>query len=174
MVRTGTWTWSRAKNGGELLFWEAIIIDVHYTWVHHLLLCPFPSSLSKPTWTICLNEWKVRVGDRKLIFMVFWSVFLMRTIFKAVLNLLQYCFYFIFWFFGHEACAILAPWLWIKPSPPELEGKVLTTGLLSLLCSRSCSSFKGYLFEVLVWGTEEGEKGGYPSIWAIPERVYSK
>lgn len=31
MVRTGTWTWSRAKNGGELLFWEAIIIDVHYT-----------------------------------------------------------------------------------------------------------------------------------------------
>lgn len=31
MVGTGTWTWGRAKNGGELLFWGATIIDVHYT-----------------------------------------------------------------------------------------------------------------------------------------------
>ena len=28
---------------------------------------------------------------------------------KSLLNLLQYCFCFMFWFFGHEACGILAP-----------------------------------------------------------------
>ena len=30
--------------------------------------------------------------------------------------------------FGHEACGILAPWRGTKPTPPALEGKVLTTG----------------------------------------------
>ena len=26
---------------------------------------------------------------------------------KSLLNLLQYCFCFVFWFFGHEACGTL-------------------------------------------------------------------
>ena len=47
---------------------------------------------------------------------------------KSLLNLLQYCFCFMFWFFGHEACGILAPWTGIEPAPPALEGEVLTTG----------------------------------------------
>ena len=34
----------------------------------------------------------------------------------------------MFWFFGHEACGILAPWPGIEPAPPALEGEVLTTG----------------------------------------------
>ena len=34
----------------------------------------------------------------------------------------------MFWFFGHEACAILAPRPGIEPAPPALEGEVLTTG----------------------------------------------
>ena len=34
----------------------------------------------------------------------------------------------MFWFFGHEACGILAPRPGIKPVPPALEGEVLTTG----------------------------------------------
>ena len=34
----------------------------------------------------------------------------------------------MFWFFGHEACGILAPRPGIEPAPPELEGEVLTTG----------------------------------------------
>ena len=33
----------------------------------------------------------------------------------------------MFWFFGYKACGILAPWLGIRPAPPALEGKVLTT-----------------------------------------------
>ena len=35
----------------------------------------------------------------------------------------------MFWFFAHEACGILACQLGIKPSPPALQGEVLTTGL---------------------------------------------
>ena len=40
----------------------------------------------------------------------------------------QYCFYFMFWFFGHEACGILAPRLGIEPTLPALEGEISTTG----------------------------------------------
>ena len=41
----------------------------------------------------------------------------------------QHCFCFVLWFFGWEACWSLAPWPEIEPTPPDLEGKVLTTGL---------------------------------------------
>ena len=33
----------------------------------------------------------------------------------------------MFWFFGHEACGILALQPGIKPAPPTLEGEVSTT-----------------------------------------------
>ena len=53
-----------------------------------------------------------------------WTIFL-----KSLLNLLQYCFFFLmFWFFGSEARGILAPRPGIEPAPPVLEGEVLTTG----------------------------------------------
>ena len=32
----------------------------------------------------------------------------------------------MFWIFGHEACGVLAPWPGIDPTPPALEGKMLT------------------------------------------------
>ena len=35
----------------------------------------------------------------------------------------------MFWFFGQEACGILARWPGIEPEPPALGVKVLTTGL---------------------------------------------
>ena len=35
----------------------------------------------------------------------------------------------MFWFFGHEACGILAPPPGIEPKPPALGGEVLLTGL---------------------------------------------
>ena len=48
---------------------------------------------------------------------------------KSLLNLLQYCFCFMFFgFFGHKACRILAPQPGIESAPPALEGEVLTTG----------------------------------------------
>ena len=48
--------------------------------------------------------------------------------FKPLLNLLQYCICFMFQFLGHQACGILVPWPGIEPTPPGVEGKVLTTG----------------------------------------------
>ena len=47
---------------------------------------------------------------------------------KYSLNLVQYCFCFMFWFFEHKACGILAPQPETEPTSPELEGEVLTTG----------------------------------------------
>ena len=48
---------------------------------------------------------------------------------KSLLNLLQYCFCFMFFvFFGREACGILAPQPGVEHAPPVLEGEVLTTG----------------------------------------------
>ena len=48
--------------------------------------------------------------------------------FKSLLSLLQYRFCFMFWFFGPEACAILASWPGMEPTPPTLQGEGLTTG----------------------------------------------
>ena len=58
------------------------------------------------------------------IFFFFWC----GPFSKSLLNLLQYCFCFLFWIFGPEACGIFAPWPGIEHAPPALEGKVLTTG----------------------------------------------
>ena len=49
------------------------------------------------------------------------------TIFKSVLNLLQYCFCFMFYFFGHKANGILTPQPGIQPTPFLLEDKVSVT-----------------------------------------------
>ena len=51
-------------------------------------------------------------------------LFLMWTILKALLNLLQYCFCFMFWLFAQEACGILAPPPGIELAPPALKGEV--------------------------------------------------
>ena len=42
---------------------------------------------------------------------VFFFFFLMWTIFKSILNLLQYCFCFMFWCFGHVGSS-LTNWEW--------------------------------------------------------------
>ena len=47
---------------------------------------------------------------------------------KSLLNLLQYCFCFLFWFFCPMTCGILAPRPGSEPIPPALEGEVLTPG----------------------------------------------
>ena len=42
--------------------------------------------------------------------------------------MLRYCFCFLFWFFGLEACRILAPQPGSPATGPALEGEVLTIG----------------------------------------------
>ena len=65
-------------------------------------------------------EWTSRICC--FFFKIF---FLMWTISKVFI---EYCFCFMFWVFGHEACGISAPRPGIEPIPPALEGEVLTTG----------------------------------------------
>ena len=48
---------------------------------------------------------------------------------KSLLNLLEYCFCFMFWFSNRKAYGILAPWPGIEPTPLASEDEVLTTGL---------------------------------------------
>ena len=53
---------------------------------------------------------------------VFFKIFFFFDdhIFKSLLNLSQYYFHLMFWFFGHEACRIIAPQPGIEPEPPYI------------------------------------------------------
>ena len=57
------------------------------------------------------------------------NFFFMWTILKSLLNLLQYCFCFMSWFFGHEAWGVSAPWPEMEPTFPTLEGELWLEGL---------------------------------------------
>ena len=69
----------------------------------------------------------------------FFFFFLIQTIFKVFIEfvtillpfhgLFVFRVFFFFWFYGPEACKILAQQPRIEPTPPVLECKVLTTGL---------------------------------------------
>ena len=54
--------------------------------------------------------------------------FLCGPFLKSLLDSLQYCVFFLFWFTGLEACGIKVPWPGIKPTTPALEGEVFTIG----------------------------------------------
>ena len=66
------------------------------------------------------------IGKMFLIFKIF---FLCGSLLKVFLELVTKLLLFMFWFFGQEACRILAPLPGIKLVPPALNGEVLTTGL---------------------------------------------
>ena len=50
-------------------------------------------------------------------------------LFLSLSWMLQYSFCYMFQFFGHKACGILAPQLGMELVPPALEGRALTPGL---------------------------------------------
>ena len=78
---------------------------------------------------------------------------------------IQYCFCFKPWPFGHEACGILALKAGIEPSPPAVEGEVLTTRLPGK--SPHITFFSDC---VLIWiKLEGGNSQGIPTVrclWA--------
>ena len=86
---------------------------------------------------ICRDSWKIKFCYQRPAFCLAKEVqrehcfffFLFIHIFKSLLNLLQYCSCFLFWSSGQEARGILGPWSGIEPTPPALEGEILTTGL---------------------------------------------
>ena len=68
--------------------------------------------------------------------------FFNRDHFKSFLNLLHYCFSLVFWFFGHEACGILATQPRTDPMPPCIgrqslnywTAKEVPTGYFLIAC----------------------------------------
>lgn len=48
--------------------------------------------------------------------------------FLVFIEFLQYCFHFIFWFFGFEACWILSHGPGMEAASHALEGEILNTG----------------------------------------------
>ena len=88
---------------------------------------------------------------REVFCCLFFKIFLMWIIFKVfieffmVLLPLFYINIYIYGFYGHEACGILAPQPGIESTPSALEGKVLTTGLSGKtleggFCKAQCKS----------------------------------
>ena len=57
-----------------------------------------------------------------IIFLSFFFFFKCGPFSKSLLNLFQYCFCFMFWFFGLKAYRILTPRPGVEPSAPALEG----------------------------------------------------
>ena len=89
--------------------------------------CITNTQVSSYLWAFMLHE--------ALLAFIFLFIFfkrfkknLMWTIFKASIEFVTILLHFMFWFFGPEACGILAPRPGFKPTPPALEGQVLTTG----------------------------------------------
>ena len=82
-------------------------------WTHH-----WPWDGVFMTCYLCVGHgyWKVKHNIYHVLFFD-----------KSLLNLLKYCFCFMFWFFGREACGILVLQPGFEPSPPSLE-EVLTPG----------------------------------------------
>ena len=98
------------------------------TWIHHRYTCvphPEPCSLLPPHTIPHFFKSFIGVDYFLKVFIEFIGGFPGGS---DGLSLLQYCFCFRFWFFGHEACGILVPQLGIKPTPPALVGKAWTTG----------------------------------------------
>ena len=82
------------------------------------------------------QTWVIQEKEKKnlktcTIFLTFFKkIFLECGAFlKSLLNLSQHCFCFMFGCLGHEACGILAPRPRVEPTPPALEGEVLTSRL---------------------------------------------
>ena len=55
------------------------------------------------------------------------AFFKLYKVFQSLLNLLQYCFYFMFCFLAIRHVLILTPQPGIKAQTPEFKGEVLTT-----------------------------------------------
>lgn len=84
------------------------------------------------------------------------SFFIEMDHFKSLLlNLLQYRLYFMFQFFGWEACGLLAPPPGTEPTPSALEGKILPIGPLgksqAFLIVLRTFCFESWLTFISLW-----------------------
>ena len=77
-----------------------------------------------------VNTYPKRWPDTKKKFLGFFKFFFVCVcvcgpFLKSLLNSLQHYVCCMFWFSGHQACRILAPWPGIEPVPPALGARCL-------------------------------------------------
>ena len=110
---------SGAAAGRPAWILQAVSLRVFQPWEGTCGLPP-QSGLRAGKWP-SHGEWSF---SSFFFFKIFFFL-IVDPVLKSLLNLLQYCFCFMFWFFDLLACGVLAPPPGIKPAPPAVEGEVL-------------------------------------------------
>ena len=109
-------------------FWTIIIVN--YMYIYLLVIHSYNITIKITRLFIIIiflmSCW-ISFANSLLRFNFFKIVF-MWPFKRSLLNLLQYCFCFMFCIFGCEACGILVPWSGIEAVVPALEGEVSTPG----------------------------------------------
>ena len=68
-----------------------------------------------------------------------------QTIFKVLTEfVIILLLFYVYGFFGHKACGILAPWPGIEPTLPPVKGEVPKTGAPG-------KSHTSFLFKIIIW-----------------------
>ena len=126
-------------------------------------------------WATELNwtHWFMYLKHAELVLLFLRFFFLYRPFFKVFMEFVTILLlFYVSW--GHQACRILAPWLGIEPTPPALEGKVLTTGPPGK--SGPCTNFKPMNIvlthspvERQQWGKEAG---AWNRVWRLGFKLY--
>ena len=101
------------------LFSETLWASALFSYLKITFLCLFIK------WYRAPNDTSVSMYRRLHCFFFFFKISSDVDHFKSLLNLLQYCFCFMFWIFGQEACGILVPQPGIKPAHPCSERQSL-------------------------------------------------
>ena len=80
---------------------------------------PLPSPKDYEETINSKHQWKQQlpIGSQS-VQSIFLRFIFMWTLLKVLIEFVQYCFCFTFWFFGCKACGILASWLGIEPHTP--------------------------------------------------------
>ena len=91
-----------------------------------LLTLPARRESNMIAWQWCGRECRECLSVYSFYLLFFFNVDHLLSLYWICYNVASF---FMFWFFGCQACAILAPWSGIKSTPPAMEDEVLTTGL---------------------------------------------
>ena len=111
----------------------------------------------------CVFMYVCLVPSNYLCFTFFKDFFMWTTLWmslKCLLNLLQHCFRFTFWFWGQESCGLLAPQPGIEHVTPALEMQSLnhwTTGEVHLITFKWVKSQAGGQELCYTFGPSFGE-----------------
>ena len=105
------WTASVVSPGPLAPGWLWPVVSTAEEWIEggEKCICLPSSHFMRLLWAVILFLFFFS----RFFFFKWWGPFL-----KSLLNLLQYCFCFMFWFSGCEACGILIPSPGIKPAFP--------------------------------------------------------